>query len=56
MPKFKVRKVSVFGYQNKDYAPGDIVELPETYAGLDFLEPIEDPKEPEKSAEKKPKK
>jgi len=52
MPKFKVRKVSVFGYQGKDYAPGDIVELPETYAGLDFLEPVEEPKESEKIAEK----
>jgi hypothetical protein len=49
MPKFRVRKVSVFGYQNKDYAPGDIVELPESYSGLDFLEPIvEEPKETEK--------
>jgi len=30
------------------------VELPESYAGRDFLEPVEEPKEPEKTAEKKP--
>jgi len=56
MPKFRVRKVSVFGYEGKDYLPGDIVELPESYAGRDFLEPIEEPQEPEKTTEKKPKK
>jgi len=32
------------------------VELPESYAGRDFLEPIEEPQEPEKTTEKKPKK
>jgi hypothetical protein len=56
MPKFRVRKVSVFGYEGKDYKPGDIVELPESYAGRDFLEPVEEPKEPEKPVEKKTKK
>jgi len=56
MPKFRIRKVSVFGYQGKDYKPGDIVELPETYAGRDFLEPVDEPKEPEKTSEKKPRK
>jgi len=56
MPRFRVRKVSVFGYQGKDYLPGDIVELPESYTGRDFLEPVEEPKEPEKPIEKKPKK
>lgn len=56
MPKFRVRKVSVFGYQGKDYKLGDVVELPETYVGLDFLESVEDLEELEKSAEKKPKK
>ena len=34
--------------------PGDIAELPESYAGRDFLDPVEEPKEPEKTAEKKP--
>ena len=53
MPKFTVCKVSVFGYQNKDYVPGDIVELPESYAGLEFLESVvEEPKEPEKPERK----
>lgn len=53
--KFKVKKVSVFGYQGKDYHPGDVVELPERFAGLDFLEPIkEEPKESPKP--EKPKK
>jgi len=56
MPRFRVRKVSVFGYEGKDYLPGDIVELPESYAGRDFLEPVEEQKEQEKLAEKKPKK
>jgi len=56
MPKFRVRKVSIFGYEGKDYLPGDIVELPESYVGRDFLEPVEEPKEPEKLVEKKSKK
>lgn len=42
MPKFKIKKVSIFGYRDKDYKPGDVVELPESYAGLDFLEQVEE--------------
>ena len=39
--------------KNKDYALGDIVELPETYIGFDFLElVVEEPREPEKSRRK----
>jgi len=45
MSKFKIKKVSRFRYKGKDYHPGDIVELPESYAGLDFLEPVEPPKQ-----------
>lgn len=43
--RFKVKKVSVFVYQAKDYYLGSIIELPARFAGLDFLEPT---KEPEK--------
>jgi len=46
MPKFRIKKVSIFGYGDKDYKPGDIVELPDSFAGLDFLEPVQE--EPEK--------
>jgi len=56
MPKFRVRKVSVFSHEGKDYKPGDVVELPLSYAGRDFLEPFEEPEESDKPAEKKPKK
>lgn len=35
-------------HRDKDYKPGDIMELPETYTGLDFLEPVEEPKEQRK--------
>jgi len=41
-------------YEGKDHHRGDIVESQESYAGRDFLEPVEEPKEPEKTAEKKP--
>lgn len=53
MSKFKIKKVSRFRYKGKDYHPGDIVELPKRFEGLDFLEPVkEEPKklvEPQKS-------
>jgi len=52
MPKFKVVKVSLFGYRNKDYAPGDIVELSEEEAKrltpCDYLEPLLEPEKPKK--------
>jgi len=56
--KFKVKKVFVFGYKDKDYHSGDIVEFSEEEAKRltpsDFLEPLP---EPEKSSEpEKPKK
>lgn len=48
--KFKVKKVFVFGYKDKDYHSGDIVELSEEEAKrltpADFLEPV--PEQPEK--------
>jgi len=58
MLKFKVVKVSLFGYRNKDYAPGDIVELSEEEAKrltpCDYLEPLLEPEKPSKP--EKPKK
>jgi hypothetical protein len=42
MPKFKVKKVNRFVYEGKRYKPGDIVELPERFTGLDFLEPVKE--------------
>lgn len=41
MPQFKVNeKTSVFHLGSKQYYPGDVVELPENYAGYDFLTPV----------------
>jgi len=58
MAKFKVVKVSLFGYGNKDYATGDIIELSEEEAKrltpCDYLEPLPEPEKP--SEPEKPKK
>lgn len=51
MSKFKIRKVSRFRYKGKDYVPGDIVELPKRFEGLDFLERVK--QEPKKLVEPK---
>lgn len=52
MAKFKVVKVSLFGYQGKDYASGDIIELTEEdikrLTPCDYLEPIAEPEKPSK--------
>lgn len=53
MPKFKIKKVSRFGYEGRDYFPGDIVELPKRFEGLDFLEPVKEPKKKPKKPRKK---
>ena len=45
--KCKVVKVTVFGYQGKDYKPGAIVEVPKRFATLDFLEPVKEEPKPE---------
>lgn len=48
MPKFRIKKVQSFSKDGKQYKPGDIVELPERYASLDFTEPVvEKKKKPE---------
>lgn len=56
--KCKVVKVAVFGYQGKDYKPGDIVEVPKRFATLDFLEPLkeESAEQPKPEKPKKPRK
>ena len=56
--KCKVVKVAVFGYEGKDYKPGDIIEVPKRFATLDFLEPVkEEPKEePKPKKSEKPRK
>ena len=59
--KCKVVKVAVFGYQGKDYKPGDIVEVPKRFATLDFLEPVKEKPEKlepktEQTTEEKPEK
>lgn len=47
--KCKVVKVAVFGYEGKDYKPGDIIEVPKRFATLDFLEPVKEEPKPKKS-------
>lgn len=54
--KCKVVKVAVFGYQGKDYKPGDIVEVPKRFATLDFLEPVKEEPKTEQTTEEKPEK
>jgi hypothetical protein len=58
MAKFKVVKVSLFGYQGKDYRTGDIVELSEEdvkrLTPCDYLEPSPEPEKPNEP--KKPEK
>ena len=39
--------MSVFSLNNLDYYPGDVVELPETYLGESWLEPVKEPKKQE---------
>jgi len=39
-------KVAVFSLNNLDYFPGDVVELPESYLGESWLEPVTEPKKP----------
>jgi len=47
LPKFRIKKVESFSKDGKTYKPGDVVELPERYASLDFTEPVvEEKKEP----------
>ena len=55
MPKHRIKKVESFSKDGKRYKPGDIVELPERYASLDFTEPVVEKKE-EKKTEAKSKK
>ena len=47
MPKFRIKKVESFSKDGKRYKPGDIVELPEEYASLDFTEPVVEEKKKE---------
>ena len=50
--KFKVLpKVAVFSLNNLDYLPGDVVELPETYLGESWLEPVKDVRKPKPKVE-----
>jgi len=51
MPKFKILpKVDGFG----QHKPGDIVELPERYRGINWLEPVDKPAEEKPKAELEP--
>ena len=46
MPKFRILpKVASFADAKGDqYKPGDVVELPRTYLGETWLEPVQEPK------------
>jgi len=56
MAKFKVKKVAVFGYKDKDYPSGAIVDISEEdverLTPCDYLEPVPEPEEPKKSQKK----
>ncbi len=39
--KFRIKKVNRFTYEGKSYHPGDVVDLPDSYFGMDFVEPVE---------------
>jgi len=39
--KFRVKKVNRFVHEGRTYRPGDIINLPESMLGMDFLEPVE---------------
>ena len=52
MPKFRIKKVQSFRHGGKRYFPGDIVELPERFATLDFTEPVEEKKKEPAEAKK----
>ncbi len=42
--KFRIKKVNRFTYGGKSYVPGDIVDLPDSYLGMDFTELVDAPK------------
>jgi len=53
MPKYRIKKVESFSKDGKRYKPGDIVELPERYASLDFAEPVVEETKEEAKPQKK---
>lgn len=57
MAKFKVVKVSFFGYKNKTYASGETVEITEAdvkrLTPCDYLESVAEPEKPSKQEKTK---